>query len=174
MTVYLLTGPSASGKTTVAALLARRFPRGVHVEGDVFRRFVVSGRQEMTPDATPEALDQLRLRYSLAAAAADAYANEGFTVVLEDVIAGAFLSECTELVRTRPLHVVVLLPSVEALAARDSARTGSGYDRWQIQELHAAFSDGTPRVGVWLDSSEQTPEQTVDEILARTRDESNG
>ncbi|WP_018349465.1 zeta toxin family protein [Longispora albida] len=25
----------------------------------------------------------------------------------------------------------------------------------------------TPRIGLWLDSSEQTPEQTADEILAR-------
>ena len=29
----------------------------------------------------------------------------------------------------------------------------------------------TPRVGLWLDSSELTAEQTVDEILARAWDE---
>jgi ABC-type multidrug transport system ATPase subunit len=41
--VFLLTGPQAAGKTTVARLLAGRFERGVHLEGDVFRRFVVAG-----------------------------------------------------------------------------------------------------------------------------------
>jgi ABC-type multidrug transport system ATPase subunit len=35
--VFLLTGPQAAGKTTVARLLAGRFKRAVHLEGDVFR-----------------------------------------------------------------------------------------------------------------------------------------
>jgi len=51
----------AAGKSTVASLLARRFRRGVHLEGDLFRRMIVHGRQEMTPDPSPEALDQLKL-----------------------------------------------------------------------------------------------------------------
>lgn len=49
--VVLITGISASGKSTVAELLAQRFDRGVHVKGDVFRRMVVKSRHEMT--ATP-------------------------------------------------------------------------------------------------------------------------
>jgi hypothetical protein len=57
--VYLITGPVAS-----------RFARGVHIEGDVFRRSIVSGRVEMTPEPTADALAQLRLRYRLAAATA--------------------------------------------------------------------------------------------------------
>ena len=75
--VFLITGPMAAGKTTVARLLAQRFERGVHLEGDVFRRSIVSGRVEMTPDPTTEALAQLRLRYRLAATVADAYAAAG-------------------------------------------------------------------------------------------------
>ena len=86
--IYLITGPMAAGKTTVARLLASRFEQGVHLEGDVFRRFVVSGRVEMTPNPSPEALEQLRLRYRLAAAAADEYFEAGFSVALEDVVAG--------------------------------------------------------------------------------------
>ena len=42
----------AAGKSTVARLLASRFERGVHLEGDFFRRSVVSGRAEMTPEPT--------------------------------------------------------------------------------------------------------------------------
>ena len=30
--VYLITGPMAAGKSTVARLLAARFPRGVHLD----------------------------------------------------------------------------------------------------------------------------------------------
>src|SRR6184192_104019 len=39
--IYLITGPMAAGKSTVAHLLASRFDRGVHLEGDVFRRSIV-------------------------------------------------------------------------------------------------------------------------------------
>jgi uridine kinase len=65
--VYLITGPMAAGKTTVARLLTARFERGVHLEGDFFRRSIVTGRAEMTSDPSPEALEQLRLRYRLGA-----------------------------------------------------------------------------------------------------------
>jgi len=165
--VVLLTGPPGAGKTTVGGLLARRFPRGVHLEGDVFRRSIVSGRLELTPDASPDAYAQLRLRYRLAAAAADTYAEDGFAVVVEDVVAGPLLDEYAALFRTQPLHVVVLLPSPAAVAARDAGRAASGYDRWDVGELHRGFAEGTPRRGLWLDTSDETPEQTVETILHR-------
>jgi GrpB-like predicted nucleotidyltransferase (UPF0157 family) len=158
----------AAGKTTVARLLAQRFPRGVHLEGDLFRRSIVSGRVEMTPDASAEAFEQLRLRYALAAAAADTYCEAGFTVVLEDVIAGALLGEVRTMIRSRPCHVVVLMPSREVVASRDAARERRGYTEWTVERLYDGFANATPRVGIWLDTSELTPEQTVDAILEQT------
>jgi chloramphenicol 3-O-phosphotransferase len=158
----------AAGKSTVARLLAGRFARGVYLSGDFFRQSIVAGREEMTPEASREAIEQLRLRYRLAAGAADGYRDAGFTVALEDVAAGPLLPEYAALISGRPLHVVVLLPSVEALAAREAARPEKGYARWAIEELHSGFADGTPRLGLWLDTSAQSVEETVDEILART------
>jgi len=166
--VFLVTGPSAAGKSTVGRLLAERLTPGAYLEGDFFRRSIVAGRLEMTPDASREALAQLRLRYRLAADSAAAYFDEGFNVVLEDVAAGPFLPEYVERIRSRPLHVVVLIPSVEAVAEREASREGVGYHSFSVGQLHEGFVKETPRIGLWLDSSEQTPQQTVDEILARS------
>lgn len=60
--VVLITGVMASGKSTVAGLLAERLPRAAHVRGDTFRRMLVSGREEPLPEETAEARAQLDLR----------------------------------------------------------------------------------------------------------------
>jgi chloramphenicol 3-O-phosphotransferase len=169
--VYLLTGPSAAGKSTVGHLLAEQFDRGVHLEGDLFRRLIVSGRAEMTPSPSQEALQQLRLRYEIAAQVAEAYANQGFVVVLEDVIAGELLVEMVDRIAVRPVRVFVLMPSLEATAERERARPEQGYDQWTISSLYELFRDQTPRIGLWIDSSEQTPAETVAAVLkAATED----
>lgn len=169
LAVYLITGPMAAGKSTVARLLASRFERGVHLEGDLFRRSIVGGREEMTPAPSPAALEQLRLRYRLAAAAADGYFEAGFAVALEDVAAGPLLEEYRTLIRAEPCYVVVLLPSLEAIAARERGRRSHGYHSWPLEEFYEDFARTTPRIGTWLDTTEQTPEQTVEEILLSCR-----
>jgi predicted kinase len=165
--VVLISGIMAAGKSTVAELLARRLPRAVHLRGDVFRRMIVSGRAPMTAELTGEAWRQLRLRYDLAASAADRYAAAGFTVVLQDVVLGAELPALVERIRHRPLAVVVLAPRADVVAARERDRPKQGYGDWPVADLDADFRATTPRVGLWLDTSAQTPEETVDEILAR-------
>ena len=170
--VFLVTGIPAAGKSTVADGLARRFARAVHVRGDVFRRMVVSGRVAMSPNASPEAWAQLRVRYRLAAMTADAWHDAGFTVVVQDVVAGPVLAEQMAAIRSRPLYLVVLAPSPAAVARREAARSKTGYDDgWSVEEFDAGFRATTPRVGLWIDSSMQTPEETVDEILRRARSE---
>ncbi|MGW0371870.1 AAA family ATPase [Streptomyces coeruleorubidus] len=163
--VVLVTGVMAAGKSTVAQALAETLPRAAHVRGDVFRRMIVSGRKEYVPGDEAEA--QLRLRYRLSAATADAYAEAGFTAVVQDVVLGEDLRMYAALVRTRPLYVVVLAPRPEAVAAREAERSKTGYgDAWTVGMLDEALRTRTPRIGLWLDTSELTVEQTVEAILA--------
>ncbi|WP_037675359.1 AAA family ATPase [Streptomyces griseus] len=165
--VVLVTGVMAAGKSTIAQALAERLPRAAHVRGDLFRRMIVSGREEYVPGAADgEAEAQLRLRYRLSAATADAYAESGFTAVVQDVVLGPDLAAYVELVRTRPLYVVVLAPPPETVAVRERDRAKTGYGAWTVEELDRALRTRTPRIGLWLDTSELTVGETVEAIVA--------
>jgi predicted kinase len=164
--VIVITGAMAAGKSTVAQGLAERLPRAAHVRGDLFRRMIVSGGQALTPDQAAEATAQLWLRYRLAAMVADGYAGAGFTAVLQDVVLGPDLPRFVDLVTARPRYVVVLTPRPDVLARREEARDKTGYGDWSVESLDRSLREETPRIGLWLDTSDQTPQQTVDEILA--------
>ncbi len=156
----------ASGKSTVAQLLAERFERSAHVRGDVFRRFVVGGRAEPTEQMSSEAQAQLSLRYRLGAASADAYAEAGFVTIWQDIIVGPYLADVVGMLRTRPLFVVVLDPAPEVIAQREHARNKVGYDTdWDCTGFVETIRSTTPRLGLWLDTSAMTAEQTTQAVL---------
>ncbi|WP_405659239.1 AAA family ATPase [Streptomyces sp. NBC_01166] len=164
--VVLITGVMASGKSTVAQLLAERLPRAAHVRGDVFRRMTVSGREELMPEETAEARAQLELRQRLSALVADEYARDGWTAIVQDIVLGADLERYVGRVRTRPLYVVVLAPSAEVVRDREAARPKTGYGAWTVEALDHSLREETPGIGLRLDTSRQTPDETVAAILA--------
>ncbi|WP_219415622.1 phosphotransferase-like protein [Pseudonocardia nigra] len=171
MTAYLVRGIQAAGKSTVAQALAERLPGpSVHVHGDIFRRWIVNGRERMTPGAGPEAHRQLRLRHRLTATACDAYADAGFTPVVPDVVLGPELEFLVGAIRARPLRVVVLAPRPVAVAAREMARSKDSYGMWTVTALDRVLREETPRIGLWLDTSGLSVAATVDEILRRDAD----
>jgi cytidylate kinase len=166
--VIVITGIMAAGKSTVAQRLAERLDRSVHVRGDIFRRMIVSGNAAITPEGSDAMETELRVRYELSATVADRYVRAGYAAVVQDIIVGPELATYVTLVRSRPLAVVVLAPRAEVVAKREAERRKSGYvDGWTVEHLDQILRNDTPRIGLWLDTSEQTVEQTVDEILAR-------
>ncbi len=165
--IILLTGVMASGKSTVAQLLAEKFSRGVHLRGDIFRKMIVRGRENYSPNPTNEAVQQLRLRYEIAVRVADNYFDAGFTVIVQDVILGSFLMEFINMIENRPLYVVVLAPRADVVAKREAERNKKGYGKWTIGDLETSLRTETPKIGLWIDSSTQSPQETVDEILRR-------
>jgi cytidylate kinase len=162
--VIVITGAMATGKSTVADLLAIRLPKSVHIHGDMFRRMVVSGRAEMTPNPSPDAIAQLNLRYDLAAMAADRCAEDGFDAIVQDVILGKDLADFVKRIASPERYLVVLSPRVSALEWREEQRLRA------VVHLSAGALDEvlrreTAQIGYWLDCSAQTTEETVEDIL---------
>lgn len=156
----------AAGKSTIAQALAERLPMSVHLRGDLFRRMIVNGQAAVEPDNMDAALEQLRLRYCVAATVADGYCKAGFTVVYQDIIIGEMLNEVVEMLQPWQRHVVVLCPTPEVAGQRDAARSKTGYRGWTPEALDHALREETPRIGFWLDNSALTVGETVDAIFA--------
>ena len=172
--IYLISGLMASGKSTVAQMLAQRMEKAVHLRGDIFRRMIVSGREDMRENPPREALEQLYLRYQLTADAAKAYFDHGFSVVVQDNYYGPALAHMISFMEDYPMQIVVLCPDCETIRQREAQRAKLGYTGFDIEPLYEAFMEETPQVGYWLNNAGMTPEETVDCILRYDQDHAEG
>lgn len=170
--VWLVTGAQASGKSTVAELLARQFDRAVHIHGGQFYRWAVRGWAHFDDEDREAASQHLQLRYRLSATVATEYARAGFTAVVQDNIYGHDVVNWLHSLTDLPRHLVVLRPPIATVVARHEERrqrTGKiAYRGSYTPEQNDAAVALTPStLGLWLDTSGQQPDETVKEILAR-------
>ena len=170
--VYLVTCTPGAGKSTVARALTRRFTHGVHLPLDDLREWVVAGIAHPVPEWTPETSRQFALARAAAVAAARIYADDGFAVVLDDVVLPleakrAYLAPLA----SYKLRPVLLCPRLEVALARNAARRTKAFDPATLAETirrlaPSMTADRYARSG-WqvVDSSDLTVEETVDAIL---------
>jgi hypothetical protein len=171
----MVTGMQAAGKSTIGPLLAERLgPPAAALDGDVFYTMVASGGVFMTPDPHPEAVRQLQLRYDAGALVAQHYVDGGFDFVYTDIVLGSFVPRWFARITNAEPHLVVLNPSADVIVEREIGRGKNSYRDWQgpgmslrdaVESLQRGLA-GTPRRGLWLDTSDLTARETVDAILA--------
>jgi len=178
--ILLISGIPGAGKSTVAHELARRFDRSVHIDADVLLPMIVSGnawapvRPPRNPLEDPELRDearrQLRLRAKHASMLADSFLEADYTVVADEIVIGERLQDFLWDIRGRPLLLVNLAPRLEVVRERNAGRPGKDvFDVWA--HLDEEMRRTMRGVGMWLDSSDLTTEQTVDAIVERAWDE---
>ena len=170
----LVVGAQAAGKSSVGRALAARLERAAFVEGDVLWKMVVSGRRDMTGEPDPEATSQLQLRYRHGALLCESFVAAGFVAVHADNMFGTSVTDHLASLQC-PRALIVLRPSPESIERRIRERGGAAYDPWvpdggtlldAIRQFDTWVGE-IPPVGLWIDSSAQTVDDTVDEILRR-------
>lgn len=164
---FLISGVPGAGKTTVARLLAKRFPLAAHIEADDVQNLIVAGGLHPQEQPAEEAARQYRLRTTNVCLLADSFASAGILPVIDDtVVERRRLDDYLHDLRTRPLRLVLLAPPLEVALARDAARQTKQVGHiWG--HLDAILRQQMPGVGLWLDTTHLSAAETVEAILDR-------
>ena len=164
--VVVISGIQGAGKSTVADRLARRLPRAARVSSDALQEMIVSG--ERWPESrvpSEEAAQQLRLRLRHACLLARSFVGAGFTAVVDDIVLGERVEDLLAELAGERFIFVMLTPRLEVVRARERGRGTHLYREWGWMDVE--LRQDTRRLGLWLDSSEQTADETAAEILRR-------
>ena len=163
----IVTGAPGAGKSTVSRAVAAALSRSARLDAYVISGLIVSGHVWALGEPAEEASRQVRLCHDNLCALATNLANAGFTPVIDVVVPdGANLDQFRSALGDR-LRLVVLDPGTDVCVNRNATRPPveqfffDGYDGLQAT-MHTGFGG----LGWWLDTSTQTPEETVEQLLS--------
>jgi protein tyrosine phosphatase (PTP) superfamily phosphohydrolase (DUF442 family)/predicted kinase len=169
--LFLITGTPGAGKSATAAALMRRFPFGLHIPMDDLREWVVSGISHPVPTFTEETGRQFQLARTAAAQTATLYADAGFAVAIDDVIHEPDAEALVASLAPRPVHKILLQPTLEIALARNASRTNKAFDTAALADAirgnHRSLDEQNRTDLGWtvVDNGALTVQQTADAIL---------
>jgi predicted kinase len=163
----VVTGTCGSGKTTVSTLLANRAGWLRVSEDDVWREYFGKNRGLIGSDEHRRKRQQV---HAVVFAACRVALEAGQNVVIDATVHETppegyqeyrdFFDASGVAWRLRVLH-----PSLEVAVARDAIRSTGRLGADRVASLRAKFTETVFGAECFVDSSEETPEQTVRRLL---------
>ena len=165
----IIGGPPGAGKTLLARGLADESVPGVHLEADLFFRFIVSG---YIAPWHPESSAQNHVVNTAVARAAATYATSDYTVIVDGIHGPWFLDHLLESIDRSRCDVHYLIVSCDPDLAIDrihnrsdraeaTRRYGADIDDEAIRFMHAQFRAADTTSFQTLDTSALSPEQAL-------------
>lgn len=166
--ILIVTGPAASGKSSVARYIAEASAEpSVHLQGDDFFRALKVGRlRGWEGGSTP----QHEVVFEALGSAARSFAIGGYFVILDSLIRPRYYKILTDAIETDDIETdyVVLRPSWSETQKRSRQRDESLRHRDDIlRELHIAFNDLGSLESHVIDNTTLSVNETVEVIKLR-------
>ena len=174
--IFLIVGSPGVGKSTIGRALAAKFDRSLHIPVDTIRYMVVSGIELPDFQWSQELIEQLVVARESVCAMAFRYNRNGFVVTVDDFWDhNSQLTEYQGLMAASQTHKILLYPREETALARNFGRYGPGEKndrfagaiRFVYSQLYPAVTELKEQGWLIVDSTEQSIEETVAEILER-------
>ena len=167
--VFWVTGPPASGKSTLCAALSQKLDRAVHIPVDDVRTWVVSGLAESVP-WTDETERQFQLAESAVCETARCYFEGGFHVLIDHC---RNLPRVEHLIQERlanmPVIRICLMPDLQTNLHRSHTRTNKSFDPHMLDETivwtNTHYREDTRPGWLVIDNYRLSVDETVSIIL---------
>ena len=157
--LIVLNGSINAGKTTTSKMLCQLLPRTAHVEVDSLREFIHWMPLE----------ESIPINLESAVAVAKIFLKHGLNVVFSYPLRAEDYSWMREQFEG-PVHFVTLRPPMNVSQSQRGARV---LTEWEVSRIayHYQTAGANPDLGLVIDNSKLTPEETAREILRRIQAE---
>ncbi len=164
--IIVIAGLPGAGKSNLSRRLAEHFDAAAHVEADRLQDLIVSGAVHGDVNGiSDEAARQIRLRLHHAVLLARSFREAGFTAIVDDIITGPRFDHLRDELGDTPFSFVMLLRDLEVMKESWRAIGSPFVDSfdWIDDEIR----HHTPRVGLWLETTGRSEDETFAELVTR-------
>src|SRR3989344_2694990 len=164
--IVAITGPTGSGKSTVASKLAKQIEKCVNIDADHLKHMVVSG---FIYDKSPDGIKQWELLGENIGLLAYNFQEAGYNVIINGYINEPAWKNIAKHIDLT--HKFLLLPHLDKVKSRDKERHEDFImgDK-AVLEHHDYFSTADfYKDFTKIDSADHNVEQTVDQVLTIIR-----
>lgn len=158
--IIFISGSINSGKSTLAKILAKKIPSTAHIEVDNLREFISFMPLDQSIPINLENTISIIKNFS------QNKINSIVTYPLSEKNYNLLTEKLKDL--NEKIYVFTLNPNIESISNNDRGRNLTDWEKERIK-YHYEIGINNPSFGIAINSTNQTPEETAEEILKQIK-----
>lgn len=162
--LYIITGPSGVGKSTISKKLAENSNKSVLIEGDFIYSQVISSYVSAQKEG-----NHLDVFWEVCLNSIETYLSYGYDVIFNYIVTPTIVNRIKDRFKNDKTKFVVLLSNEETLLARDKQRPEDCQMKERCLILLDSFKNKNYNLNNILDTTNLSIEETINIINRETR-----